>query len=238
MVEQRRHQLEALLAASGDGEDTSRMSLICGLCVTELSVSGAGATVLSHVRDGNGSGPDRGLVHASSTVSAALEDLQLTVGEGPCLDTFESGGPVLVPDLAEAVTRWPGFTPGARDLGAAAVFSFPLQIGVVRLGSIDLYRDRKGSLTQAQLSDALILADLATYAVVQGLDGHSTEDLSWLDDAHIEVHQAAGMVQVQLNTTTDVALMRLRGYAYTHDLPVRIVAQQVVARTLRFTAES
>ncbi|GAA4201537.1 hypothetical protein GCM10022220_07560 [Actinocatenispora rupis] len=177
-------------------------------------------------------------MHATNETSAALEDLQLTVGEGPCLDTFESGGPVLVADLASAESRWPAFTPAAVALGAAAVFSFPLQIGVVRLGSLDLYRDAPGPLTRTQLADALILTDLATEQIVQELDGHAIADLSWLADPHAEVHQAAGMIQVQLGSTTDVALMRLRGYAYTHDLPITEVARRVVRRTLRFQPES
>ncbi|MDT7797508.1 MAG: hypothetical protein QOI78_941 [Actinomycetota bacterium] len=237
MVENRRHRMQALLDADGTDRRASAVSLVCARCVRELSVSGAGATVLSKMPNGNGNGssPSRGLVHATSPVSAGLEDLQLTVGEGPCLDAFASGGPVLIADLAAATSRWPAFTPAARELGAAAVFSFPLQIGVVRLGSLDLYRDTTGPLTRVELADALILSDLATQGVVADLDGHRTEDVSWLADPYAQVHQATGMVQVQLRSTTDVALMRLRGYAFTHNVPLADVARQVVDRSLRFT---
>lgn len=246
MVANRRQRLQELLAADHAARPASAVSLACERCVLELSVSGAGATVLSHLPsapgDGSGDGsengqPARGLVHATNPVSAGLEDLQLTVGEGPCLDAFASGGPVLVADLTAQTTRWPAFTPAACDLGAAAVFSFPLQIGVVRLGSLDLYRDTAGPLTRAELADALILSDLATQGVVADLDGHSVEDISWLADPHVQVHQAAGMVQAQLGTTTEVALLRLRGYAFTHDMTMAEVARQVVARSLRFTQD-
>lgn len=240
MVGSRRQRLQALLAADHDAQPGSAVGLVCARCVVEVSVTGAGATVLSRLAGSDGNGkmhPSRGLVHATNETSAALEDLQLTVGEGPCLDTFESGGPVLVADLAAEEARWPAFASAAIALGAAAVFSFPLQIGVVRLGSLDLYRDTPGHLTRTGLSDALILTDLATERIVQELDGHPTADLSWLADPHAEVHQAAGMVQVQLGSTTDVALMRLRGYAFTHDLPVAEVARRVVRRTLRFEPE-
>jgi hypothetical protein len=235
MVENRRQRMQALLAADGAVRSASAVSLACERCVRELSVSGAGATVLSTMPDGNGSSPSRGLVHATNDVSAGLEDLQLTVGEGPCLDAFASGGPVLIADLAAANGRWPAFTPAACELGAAAVFSFPLQIGVVRLGSLDLYRDTPGPLTRVELADALILSDLATQGVIADLDGHRTEDVSWLADPYAQVHQAAGMVQVQLRSTTDVALMRLRAYAFTHNVPLADVARQVVERSLRFT---
>ena len=240
----RRERLRGLLAADraadGAAGPASMVSLVCRRCVRDLSVSGAGATVLSTLpgADGDGDGhPSRGLVYATNPVSAGLEDLQLTVGEGPCLDAFASGGPVLVADLAAQTVRWPAFTRGACELGAAAVFSFPLQFGVVRLGSLDLYRDTPGPLTQVELTDALILSDLATQGVVADLDGHSVEDVSWLADPHIQVHQAAGMVQAQLGVTTERALLRLRGYAFTHNLPLGEVARQVVTRSLRFTRD-
>ncbi|PRY39567.1 ANTAR domain-containing protein [Umezawaea tangerina] len=236
----RRARLRELLVADrAAGGAVSTVALVCARCVVELSVTGAGATVLSeHHVDGDRAAPaNRGLVHATDPVSAGLEDLQLTVGEGPCLDSFESGGPVLVADLAADGARWPAFTPGALALGAAAVFSFPLQFGVVRLGSLDLYRDVPGPLTRTEVTDALILSDMATQGVVEDLDGHATADLSWLLDPHVEVHQAAGMVQAQLGVSTDVALMRLRGHAFTHDLPLAEVARRVVARTLRFARD-
>ncbi|WP_410665321.1 GAF and ANTAR domain-containing protein [Amycolatopsis sp. lyj-84] len=240
MVESRRQRMNALLADDRTARSGSVVSLVCGRCVLELSVSGAGATVLSVLsgREANGNGdgaPSRGLVHATNRVSAGLEDLQLTVGEGPCLDAFASGGPVLVPNLATAIARWPAFTPAACELGAAAVFSFPLQVGAARLGSLDLYRDTVGPLSKEELTDALILSDLATQGVIADLAGHSAEDVSWLADPYTEVYQAAGMVQVQLGSTTEVALMRLRSYAFAHDVPLAEVALQVVKRSLLFT---
>ncbi|BCJ39281.1 GAF domain-containing protein [Actinocatenispora thailandica] len=235
----RREWLQTRLTADSATDSGSAVALVCARCVVEVSVSGAGATVLSGFdRDDGDRGANRGLVYATNSTSAALEDLQLTVGEGPCLDAFESGGPVLVPDLVAERSRWPVFAPQAVALGAAAVFSFPLQIGVVRLGSLDLYRDAVGGLTNTEMTDALILADLATEAIAEEIDGHQTADVSWLADPHIEVHQAVGMVQMQLGVTTEVAFMRLRGYAFSNGLSMAEVARQVVARTLRFRRES
>lgn len=240
MAPERRAQLQAKWAAATDQAEpsASRMSVLCALAVSQLSLAGAGATVLSHLNgDGDRKGPRRGLVHATNEVSAGLEDLQLTVGEGPCLDAFASGGPVLIAELAAETARWPGFTPGALELGAAALFSFPLQIGVVRLGSLDFYREQAGPLSQEQLSDALILADLATQVIMEELEGHATEDLGWLADPHAQVHQATGMARVQLGVGPETALLRLRGYAYIHELPLADVANQVVTRQLRFAPD-
>ncbi|MEA5367130.1 hypothetical protein VA596_46915 [Amycolatopsis sp., V23-08] len=176
----------------------------------------------------------RSLVHAGDAIGRALEELQLTVGEGPCRDAC-AGGPVLVADLAAEFTRWPVFGPAAARLGVAAVFSFPLRRRAVRLGSLDLHRNRPGALTRQQVADGLLLAGLATQAVAGRLDGHDGAELTWPADVHAEVHQAAGMVSVQLRTTTDAALLRLRGQAFLRGETLSCVAHQVVARTLRFT---
>jgi len=233
----RQRRLRELLAADQRlAPLRTRIQLICDRCVSELAVTGAGATVLSKSTDSMNIGHRRGLVHASNPTSARLEDLQLTVGEGPCVDAFASGGPILVPDLLADVSRWPAFGSAAVELGAAAVFSFPLQVGVVRLGSLDLYRDRRGELSGPALSAALILADLATITVIEQIDGHTVDDVTWLADSHTEIHQAVGMVRIQLGVSSDVALLRLRGYAFTQGLALAEVARRVVSRAFQFDA--
>jgi hypothetical protein len=234
----RQQRLRELLAADQQlAPSRTRIELICDRCVTELTVTGAGATVLSKNTDSPNIGHRRGLVHASNPTSARLEDLQLTVGEGPCVDAFASGGPILVSDLAADVARWPAFGSAAVELGAAAVFSFPLQVGVVRLGSLDLYRDEPGELSGPAFTTALILADLATLTVIEQIDGHTIDDVTWLADSHTEIHQAVGMVRIQLGVSSDTALLRLRGYAFTHGLALAEVARRVVSRTLLFDAD-
>lgn len=241
MSQDRREVLQARLTAAGaDAAGAgSRMGALCELCVATLPVSGVGTTVLSETGpdDGDGHAPRRGLVHATDSVSAGLEELQLTVGEGPCRDAYSTGGPVLVNDLDTAATRWPVFTPAASDLGAAAVFSFPLVIGVIRLGSLDCYRTEPGGFSPEQTTDALLLAELAGHLLVEELAGHALGDVSWLADIHAEVHQASGMVQVQLDTSIEAALLRLRAHAFAHAIPLSEVARQVVNRRLRFAPQ-
>jgi len=235
----RQQRLRGLLAADQrQVPPRTRIQVICDRCVSELAVTGAGATVLSKNTDSPSIGHRRGLVHASNPTSARLEDLQLTVGEGPCMDAFASGGPILVSDLLADIARWPAFGSAAVELGAAAVFSFPLQLGVVRFGSLDLYRDRPGELSGPAFSDALILADLAMLTVLEQLDGHTVDDVTWLADSHMEIHQAVGMVRIQLGVSSETALLRLRGHAYSHGLALAEIAHRVVSRTLQFDADN
>jgi len=142
-----------LTVVSVDGEPWSSMRL-CGVCPELVGVSGAGVMLMS------GDVP-RGSLCASDEVSHLLEDLQYTMGEGPCVDAYQQDRVVIEPDLADPATpRWLGFTPRAVRAGARAVFGFPLRVGTVRLGALDLYRDRPGDLSSDQHADALVLADL------------------------------------------------------------------------------
>jgi hypothetical protein len=182
-------------------------------------------------------------MYASDQLASELEELTLTLGEGPGVDTV-AGSLVLVADLTspECLTRWPVFAPAAVAAGVRAVFALPLQVGAIRLGVLDLYRARPGDLDGEQLADALVLADTACALLLDAgehdrphLDGRRPEQAS---PHHPEVHQATGMITVQLGVTAAVALIRLRAYAYAHDRRLRDVAGDVVARRLRFNPDT
>ena len=185
----------------------------------------------------------QGSVCTTNAVSALIEQLQYDLGEGPCVDAHTNGHPVLEPDLAEPATpRWLGFRGPAVDAGARAVFGFPLQLGAVRLGALNLYRDRPGSLTDDQHADALAMADIAARGIL-ALQADAPPDTVAADleagaDFQYVIHQASGMVAVQLGVSLVQALIRLRAYAFGNDRPLTEVAQDVVSRNLRFDAEN
>ena len=98
-------------------------------------------------------------------VSEQLAELQLTLGEGPCHDVLASAAPVLAADLGdeESGRRWPAFTPAARQLGAGAVFAFPLIVGAIRAGVHGpVPRLRLARCPTGSSVTCLILADAAT----------------------------------------------------------------------------
>lgn len=228
MTKNRREHLRALLAAHDDSLPTA-LTRICALTVSELLVTGVGVTLMH--RPGTPDAQQR-LARATDSVAVGLEDLQLTVGEGPGLSAVTAGAPVLVPDLTVAVARWPAFATGALALGAAAVFAFPLQLGVIGLGSLDCHRATTGSLSPTQAIDGLVLAEMAFEAVLDEIVGHPPDDLGWISDIHAEIHQASGMVMNQLGISMREALLRIRGHAYANDLPLTLVARRIVDRQL------
>ena len=183
----------------------------------------------------------RETIYASDRVASQLEELTLTLGEGPGVDAI-SGGPALVADLAarQCLTRWSAFAPAAVQAGVRAMFALPLQLGAIQLGVMSLYRAEPGDLDPGHLADVLVLADTACALLLDAADGSRRDGHQPAPAGlqHPEVHQATGMIIVQLGVSAAVALVRLRAYAYANDRLLRDVAADVVARRLRFDADS
>ncbi len=73
---------------------------------------------------------------ATDGLSKRIEELQVLLGEGPCVDANTNGGPILISELRGrvAASLWPAFTPSCLEAGAEAVFALPLQVGRFRWG--------------------------------------------------------------------------------------------------------
>ena len=209
---------------------------LCRAAARALPAMGVGVSVMSNHGD-------PAPVAASGSATVAIEDLQFTHGQGPCLDAYSSGKPVLTPDLSEAArTRWFGYGPAAHGHGVRAVFAFPLQIGAARLGVLNIYRDRPGSLSREGLIRALTFADVAMTGLLNAQQRSREDDgTPVLDDAlnsRFELYQAQGMVKIQLGVSLSEALVRIRAYAYAHDLRLNHVADDIVARRLVLETDS
>jgi hypothetical protein len=210
------------------GSDMQALERLCVGSVDHLSASGAGVSVVT------GSGT-REIIFATNEVSAQIEELQVSLGEGPCIDAWSSRLPVIEEDLSRtSPERWPVFAPAARAAGAAAVFAMPLQVGMSRVGALDLYRDEPGGLSAADLTDAVRLGDAVTQVLLrlEAYDG-GVEAAEIGPTLSAEIYQAAGMVTVQLEVDIPEALARLRAHAYAEERPLWEVARDVVARRLR-----
>jgi hypothetical protein len=200
-----------------------------------LGVTGAGISMVTATGH-------HGVVCATDDVSAKIEDLQLTLGEGPCVDSVRDGTAVLIPDLTApgdlSTERWPAFIEGAGAAGVSAVFAFPLRIGAINIGVMDLYRDQPGDLEIDELPAALMAADAAADALLHlDVPADGTGLPEFPSAYHPQVHQATGMVQVQLGVSTKEAFVRLRARAFATGRSLVDLAGDVVARRIRFSTE-
>jgi hypothetical protein len=224
-------RLQALVAeeASGSAGTAGWLSGLCRTATRELPASGVAISLLTQ----------EGLwatVAASDTASKALEELQFTLGEGPCLDAFAAGRPILVSDLAQdGVGRWPVYCSNAQGRGVHSVFAMPMQIGAARLGILDVFREQVGPLSAAARAQALAFAELATLSLLNGQERAGDGQAAGLGDAldaSFAVYQAQGMVMVQLRVSLVEALARIRAYAYANDRGVGSVAHDILGRIL------
>ena len=176
-------------------------------------------------------------LEASTPMMDVVEDLELTLGVGPCIDAFSDGRSVAQPDLArEAPSRWLGFDAPALAAGARSVFAFPLLVEGASIGSLNLCRSEPGSLTARQHSDAVMLTAVVAQIVLvlYGDDLDGAVELDRLIDHQAVVHQATGMLGAQLDVPMAVALAMLRARAFSDERPIADVAMEIVLRRLRF----
>jgi hypothetical protein len=207
--------------------DHPRIGELAGTFLRLLPVDGAAVAVHA--------GPDTSLlVHTTDPVIAALDDLQFTLGEGPCVDAYRHSTPVLVPDLthADALTRWPGFAREATQTGAAATFAFPLHIGAAAFGTVQLYRRTPGPLTVADTVTALLITDDMVSTVLDELTAPHALDALF---GRAAIPQATGMIAAQLDITIPQALARLRAAAAAAHTPVLHLARDILHHRITIT---
>jgi GAF domain len=175
---------------------------------------------------------------AASRGADAVEEAQFKLGEGPGVDAYTGGRPVLVGDFAQELSRWIHFVPAAQAFGIYGAFAYPLQLGVIRLGVLSIYTDRVRAIGDRQLRDQLELSELVTDAVLAMQAGMPADQLGWALASAAEhravAQQAIGAVAMQLECSAQDALARLRARAFADGVGLDVVARQVIERRIHF----
>jgi GAF domain-containing protein len=207
----------------------SRISRLCAVCVERTGVDGGGVAVLSSERTPV-------LLHTTDEVARAVEDLQFTIGEGPSVEAAASGVPVLVPDTDEhsaQAARWPALLSELAALDVRAVFAFPIRVGEIALGTLDLYRRTPGELSAGEVRIGVTVGAAVGDSLLAPDSRGARADLHY----PMSVHRAAGMVMVQLGTSIDNALVRMRATAFEEGIEVTRIASEVLDGTRSFVGD-
>ncbi len=227
------HRFMAALAEYPDG--ALGPGELCKSCVEVLPVDRAAITVVVATSAWEP-------LAASDETATRIEAHQAVTGEGPAIDAAKQSGPVLVDDLAKEFGRWPGFTAALGTDARGAMFAFPLQIGAIAVGVLDLFRTLPVPLETNDMTAILEVADIVTMVLISrappfDIDA-SSKDAWWAPSpASSQIHQATGMVVAQLEVPPRIAYLRLRAYAFAHDVPLATVARDVIERRLRFNPD-
>ena len=201
------------------------------------------AAAISLVFDGAASGT----LGSSGESARKYDELQFTLGEGPCLDSVAQKSPVLVADLADLdAARWPVYGPAMLANQIRGVFAMPVVVAGEHVGALDLFRNQPGRLEAHLMVGAVAAAELAGIPLLDLMNDdlraavNDPESNAWAELhllSRVEVSQATGMLVAQLDIDPADALVRLRAHAYATGRSATDVARDILDRRLRLEAD-
>ena len=172
------------------------------------------------------------LMAASTEQVRLLELFQLQNHEGPCLEAFQTGQPIVNMDLKTAMDRWPRFAAAARDVGYASVQALPMRLREQTIGALNLFHNQPQESLPEDLAIAQALADVATIGVLQARtvrrETRLAEQLQVALNSRVIIEQAKGVVAERRRVEPSEAFTLLRDHARRHGLPLSDYARAVV----------
>jgi hypothetical protein len=229
-VDSRRESLWRLVFERAECKGRSGWTgIVCDIVPENVAVDGAAIVArIDRIAD-------QELVAATGDWARHIEEFQYTVGVGPATEAYETSQPVLAPDIAALQHRWPGFADLAAREGLGAAFAFPLRTMTAPIGTVNLYRRRRGVLSPDHLTEAEAIADVAATAVLaDAVDSDAPAPWARVETpGHYDiVHTATGLLAAELKITVQEAFLRLRAKAFDRGRGVLDIARDVLRREL------
>ena len=220
----------AVLSGAGDHEPPS-LATLCRGCVALLPVSGAAVSLMAPAQS-------QSVASAFDGTARAIQDLEFTLGEGPAAGLLRRRhGPSSSTTSGTSMAGGRNSARPSPPWESAPCSHCPCRASGPGSGSWCCIATKRGPLSDGELADALEVADLITQLVLVMQSDAATESVAWaldVSDHRAVVHQATGMIAVQIEADVEEALVRLRAHAFAADRPIREVADDVVTGQLRF----
>jgi hypothetical protein len=207
----------------------ANIGTLCDTAVCAAHVDGAAVSLLAP------SCSARELIYATDAVIAHIDEIQVTLGEGPSVDAYRGRTPQARTAVGNhhAESPWPLFDDAVHQLGARAVFAYPLLRGAAPpIGVLEMYRHREGPLTSIQRAAVTACAKALSTQIAVDWPQHGGDSLPPSPSTQVPI--AAGMVALQLDLLIDQALDVLRAHSYSNSRPLTDVADDVVQRRMTF----
>ena len=183
------------------------LTLLTDRCVDVLDVAAAGLMLVAPEGDLR-------LMASSSEAMRVLELFELQSQEGPCLDCYRTGEPVMNQDLASVNGRWPRFAAEALAAGFRSVHALPLRLRGAVIGALNLFHIDAGEMRTADIDAAQALADVATIAILQHRAVREAqvvnEQLQNALNSRIIIEQAKGIIAQREGLNMEQAFATLR----------------------------
>jgi transcriptional regulator with GAF, ATPase, and Fis domain len=229
MGESREEQLaEAFVEAADtlldDFDVAAFLHTVAERCVQLLDVDAAGLMLAD----------PNGRLHATAASSESarlLEQFELHLDAGPCVEAFSTGAQVVNADLTTSQDRWPRFGEQARSIGYHSVHALPLRRRATVIGALNLFCTRDSALSKADVRTAQALADVATIGLLAQRTLHKSTTLATqlqrALESRVTIEQAKGVLSERRRINVDEAFALLRGHARRHNLRLTDLARQV-----------
>lgn len=205
------------------------LTVLADRCVEVVDVAATGIMLASV--DG-----ELRVLASSSEAMRVLELFEAQADEGPCVDCYRSGRPMVNVKLGEADGRWPRFAPQAVRAGFRSVHALPMRLRGLTIGALNMFRTEEGRMREADVVAAQALADVATIAILQhraAVDAQLlSEQLTQALNTRIVIEQAKGVVSESAGLDMQQAFALLRRHARKNNLRLADVAHAVSTKTL------
>jgi transcriptional regulator with GAF, ATPase, and Fis domain len=181
------------------------------------------------------------VVAASSEAARLLEQLQVQLGQGPCLDCFRSGRAVTATDLGTD-GRWPQFAEAAAEAGLGAVQALPMRLREQVIGALNLFRAAPGDFDPVNVRVGQALADVATIGLLheRTMRRRDTlnEQLQAALNSRVVIEQAKGKLAERLGLDMDQAFNVLRDHARSRNIRLSDLARAFIDGTENITGSN
>jgi len=226
------HVLKELVAH----DESPGLDQLCEACVRVLDIDGMSIAVISGQAI-------RETLCARGGHALQIDQLQFTVGEGPCLEACSAGKPMSIPDLLdETDERWPVFSSAVSEIAPElrAIFGFPLLVGSQGIGAMNLYRHSPGELGEKQIREAIRACELAVPIILEDFPIQRDSEFGTYFQKYAvidrtSVYRATGLLMLTHDLTSWEAFDRLRAFAFSQGRLVEDVAEDVVAHRIQLS---
>ena len=206
------------------------LTVLADRCVEVVDVAATGIMLAS--ADG-----ELRVLASSSEAMRVLELFEAQADEGPCVDCYRGGRPIVNVKLADADGRWPRFAPQAVRAGFRSVHALPMRLRGLTVGALNMFRTEEGRMQEADVVASQALADVATIAILQHravVDSQQlNQQLTQALTTRVVIEQAKGVVAESAGVDMEKAFALLRRHSRNNNLRLSDVAQAVSTKTLR-----
>lgn len=176
------------------------------------------------------------VVAASSEEARVLELFELQESQGPCMDCFITGEPLVNIDVTEMNDRWPLFAAAASVAGYRSAHALPLRLRGSVLGAMNLFTVDNTPLGDDDISLGQGMADIATIGLLQQRRALEqdllTEQLQTALNTRILIEQAKGMLSELADVSLGEAFLLMRLTARRTEQPLTLIAHRILEGTI------